>query len=151
MSAAAPRGEREMYRDAEHLLEPLPNAAKEAAAVAGIYGARPLPGEAATEAAVRARIGRADVVHLATHGFLHPVVAMSSGILLAAPSDTGSVASAASPEPSTDNDGVLQAWEIQTQLNLRAELVVLSACETGLGGKVAGEGLVGLTRALQVA
>src|SRR5207245_669260 len=51
----------------------------------------------------------------------------------------------------TRDDGVLQAWEIMTQLKLNAELVVLSACETGKGEKVAGEGVVGLTRALQYA
>src|SRR5207302_10891684 len=58
-----------------------------------------------------------------------------------------------SPQPSTRDDGVLQAWEIagQPALRMHAELVVLSACETGLGAKVAGEGLVGLTRALQIA
>src|SRR5262249_10075063 len=51
----------------------------------------------------------------------------------------------------TNNDGVLQAWEIYSQLKLRAELVVLSACETGRGQIVSGEGLIGLTRALHYA
>ena len=50
-----------------------------------------------------------------------------------------------------DNDGVLQAWEIFSQLRLRAELVVLSACDTALGKNVRGEGIVGLTRAFQYA
>ena len=51
----------------------------------------------------------------------------------------------------TNDDGVLQAWEIYSQLKLKAELVVLSACDTGRGQSVAGEGLIGLTRALQYA
>ena len=53
-------------------------------------------------------------------------------------------------ETTTDDDGYLQAWEI-FRLKLKADVVVLSACETGEGAKVPGEGLVGLTRALQVA
>src|SRR5207249_2398501 len=67
--------------------------------------------------------------------------AMNSGVLLAVPEkDTGN----------TDDDGALEAWEI-VQLRLKADLVVLSACETGRGTAVRGEGLVGLARALQVA
>lgn len=55
------------------------------------------------------------------------------------------------PKPGeTSNDGALQAWEV-ISLQLRANLVVLSACQTGVGSKVAGEGLVGLTRAFQIA
>src|SRR5207249_3796589 len=46
--------------------------------------------------------------------------------------------------------GALQAWEIMN-LNLRAELVVLSACETARGENVRSDGIVGLTRALQIA
>jgi CHAT domain-containing protein len=61
-------------------------------------------------------------------------------------------APAKEPEPGdTDNDGALQAWEIYSQLKLKADLVVLSACETGRGQEVEGEGLVGLSRALQYA
>ena len=52
---------------------------------------------------------------------------------------------------STRSDGVLQAWEILSQLHLRAELVVLSACETGRGQEVRNEGLFGLTSAFQAA
>src|SRR5262249_10513840 len=74
----------------------------------------------------------------------HPMRAMSSGVLLSVPENE--------PESGkTDNDGVLQAWEIYSQLKLNAELVVLSACETGRGQLVRGEGIVGLMRALQYA
>src|SRR5439155_1892488 len=51
----------------------------------------------------------------------------------------------------TKDDGVVQDWEIYSQVTLKAELVVLSACETGRGKNVRGEGIVGLTRALQYA
>ena len=123
----------------------LPNAAAEAAAVARLYGVQPMTGAEAGELSVRSEIEKADLVHLATHGYLRPMRAMSSGLLLAAgPVDRPS----ASP---SDADGALLAWEIQSQLRLKADLVVLSACDTARGAKVKGEGLVGLTRALQVA
>jgi CHAT domain-containing protein/Tfp pilus assembly protein PilF len=120
----------------------LPGTRREAAEVARLYGAKPLLGEAATETAVRRAIAGADVVHLATHGYFHPHRAMASGILLAAPRAQSGGAS---------EDGALQAWEIMSQLKLRAGLVVLAACDTGRGENVRGEGIVGLTRALQYA
>jgi len=49
-----------------------------------------------------------------------------------------------------DQDGFLRLHDIYN-LNLPAELVVLSACETGLGKDVQGEGLVGLTRGFMYA
>jgi CHAT domain-containing protein len=48
-------------------------------------------------------------------------------------------------------NGLLQAWEIFEQMRIDADLVTLSACETGLGKELGGEGLVGLTRAFQYA
>ena len=47
-------------------------------------------------------------------------------------------------------DGLLEAWEI-SQMDLKADLAVLSACETGRGRVSAGEGLIGLTWAFFVA
>jgi CHAT domain-containing protein len=124
--------------------ERLPATRAEAAAIARLYGATPLLAEKATEAAVRQRIGQADMIHLATHGYLHPQRAMSSGVLLAAPEQEPK-------EGEHRSDGFLQAWEIYSELKLKAELVVLSACETGSGQNVQGEGIIGLTRALQYA
>jgi CHAT domain-containing protein/tetratricopeptide (TPR) repeat protein len=122
--------------------EPLPASGEEARRVAALYGCEPLLGEAATESAVRRKLSSASVVHLATHGYFHPHLAMSSGVLLT-PAEGEAGANA------TDNDGALQAWEFGRTLPLHADLVVLSACETGRGEKVRGEGLVGMTRALQ--
>jgi CHAT domain-containing protein len=123
---------------------PLPFAADEARQVAALYGAQPATGEEPTEAWLRQRAATADIIHLATHGYFNPFRAASSGIRLAAPKQVTAYGE-------TDNDGALQAWEVMTQFQLKAQLVVLSACETGVGTKVAGEGLVGLTRAFQVA
>jgi CHAT domain-containing protein/tetratricopeptide (TPR) repeat protein len=123
---------------------PLPYAEEEAKRVAAVYGVAPAVADAPTEAWFRQRAAQADVIHLATHGYFNPFRAASSGVWLAVPERA--------PAPGqTDNDGALQAWEVMTQFKLRADLVVLSACETGLGSRVPGEGLVGLTRAFQVA
>lgn len=123
--------------------EPLPYAEEEAVAVAKIYGVAAATGAEPTEAWFRAHAPQADVIHLATHGYFNPFRPVSSGIRLAVPEQI--------PQSGdTTNDGALQAWEV-FGLSLHAQLVVLSACETGLGAKIPGEGLIGLTRAFQVA
>jgi CHAT domain-containing protein len=76
------------------------------------------------------------VVHFATHGVLHPEHPLLSFLALAGRDSRGRPV-----------DGALYAHEIY-DLDLPAELVVLSACETALGRRVPGEGLVsGLPRA----
>jgi CHAT domain-containing protein len=47
--------------------------------------------------------------------------------------------------------GLLPAWDIVDSMRLDADLVTLSGCETGLGAGDRGEGLVGLSRAFQIA
>ncbi|MBD2043696.1 CHAT domain-containing protein [Microcoleus sp. FACHB-672] len=79
------------------------------------------------------------IIHLATHGLLDPVNPELSGVVLSLINEQGKV-----------QDGFLRLHDI-FNLNLPAELVVLSACQTGLGEEVKGEGLVGLTRGLMYA
>ena len=122
----------------------LPGTGREATKIAALYGAQPLLGELASEKNLRAYIESADVLHLATHGFMHPKYPMTSGVLLTVPTENSGAAD-------TNNDGALQAWEIFSQLHLHAEIAILSACETGLGRSSYSEGVVGLTRALQYA
>jgi CHAT domain-containing protein/tetratricopeptide (TPR) repeat protein len=122
----------------------LPGTEREARSVGAIYGSPALVGVEATEGAVRERISSARVVHLATHGYFHPTIPMASGVLLAAPTGERAVSD-------TREDGILQAFEFSEDLPLRADLVVLSACETGRGQRVPGEGVVGLTRSLAMA
>lgn len=85
----------------------------------------------ATEGQVKSLLGTAGLVHLATHGELSESDPLSSAILLA---------------PGDGEDGRLEVREV-FGLDLHARLVVLSACETGLGQLSRGDELVGLQRA----
>jgi CHAT domain-containing protein/Tfp pilus assembly protein PilF len=78
-------------------------------------------------------------VHFATHGYIDSEKPALSAIVLSLVNERG--------EP---QDGFLKTQEIYN-LNLPAELVVLSACQTGLGKEIKGEGLVGLTRGFMYA
>jgi CHAT domain-containing protein/tetratricopeptide (TPR) repeat protein len=113
-------------------LRPLPFAEKEAQAIAALYSVEPLIGKDATEGAVRGRASGAGILHLAAHGFYNPVAPLSSLIALA---------------PDEANDGWLTVGEVYGLDLSRADLVVLSACQTNLGELSAGDELVGLTRA----
>jgi CHAT domain-containing protein len=84
-------------------------------------------------------LGEYQIVHLATHGLVDPVNPELSGIVLSLFDQQGK-----------SQDGFLRLHDI-FNLNLPVELVVLSACETGLGKEVKGEGLVGLTRGFMYA
>jgi CHAT domain-containing protein/lipopolysaccharide biosynthesis regulator YciM len=79
-------------------------------------------------------LGKYKVLHFATHAFVNSEKPELSGLLLAQDTIGG-------------EDGVLYSGEIYN-LRLNADLVVLSACETGLGKIQKGEGIIGLTRAL---
>jgi tetratricopeptide (TPR) repeat protein len=117
-------------------LDPLPAAQTEARRVAGLLGVRALVGRDATESLVRARLARAPVVHLATHG-------------LAYGSDARARDSFVALAPDSVSDGLLTVDELldDPALTLSADLVVLSACQTGLGNLTEAEGTVGLARA----
>ena len=78
-------------------------------------------------------------VHFATHGLLDSQHPELSGVVLSLVDERGEQV-----------DGFLRLHDI-FNLNLPAELVVLSACETGLGKEIQGEGLVGLTRGFMYA
>ena len=101
----------------------------------------------ATEALIKQQ-AQPSILHIATHGFFEPDgetlnPLLQSGLILAG--------AAAGGQSGPDQDGILTALEV-TGLNLRGtQLVVLSACETGLGELAAGEGVYGLRRALVLA
>lgn len=109
-------------------LKPLPGAEREAIAIAPLLNTQAITGSDGTKAVIVERMPQARIIHLATHGLLDNVRGLGSAIALA---------------PS-NNDDLLTAEEI-LDLNLNAELVVLSACDTGQG-RLTGDGVIGLSR-----
>jgi len=79
-------------------------------------------------------LGRYRIVHFATHGLINSEQPELSGLVLSLVDENGNL-----------QDGFLRMHEI-FNLQLPAELVVLSACQTALGQEIKGEGLIGLTR-----
>lgn len=143
-------------------LSPLIGAEEEAKAIARLFKTSPMLNDKATEIAVVERMPKAKIVHLATHGLLgndDSTSEMNSnrsgtvrnnqlnrsnarrlelGAIALAPTDT-----------SEAGDGLLTYDEI-INLKLNAELVVLSACDTGRGD-ITGDGVIGLSRSFIVA
>jgi tetratricopeptide (TPR) repeat protein len=108
-----------------------------------------LLGAQATETAFQrlARSGdlkRYRFIHLATHGKTNPDAAMSAALLLAPDPDRSADPTA------TETDGRITAQQIVNTWDLDADLVVLSACESGVGRYAGGEGYLGFTQALFV-
>jgi CHAT domain-containing protein len=93
----------------------------------------------ATKANFKKEIGHYRYVHIATHGISNDEYPALSGLVFA-PSAVDST----STDPDK-NQGMLFTGEIY-DLNLNANLVVLSACESGTGKLIRGEGLMSLTR-----
>jgi CHAT domain-containing protein len=80
----------------------------------------------------------APIIHLATHGLLEYGEPTESGIR--------DVPGAIALAPTDDQDGLLTSTEILNELSMNADLVVLSACDTGRG-EITGDGVNGLARA----
>jgi CHAT domain-containing protein len=120
-------------------LDPLPEAEQEVKALGRLYGAarsKVYIGAEAREDRVKTEAAGAKILHFATHGILNNASPMYSHLALA---DGGAA-----------EDGLLEAWELM-QLDLHADLAVLSACETARGRIGAGEGMVGLSWAMFMA
>ena len=112
-------------------LSPLPGAEAEAIAIAPLLNTQAITGAQGTKAESVQKMPQASIIHLATHGLLDDVRGLGSAIALA---------------PSGSDDGLLIAEEI-FDMKLQANLVVLSACNTGFG-RITGDGVIGLSRAL---
>jgi CHAT domain-containing protein len=122
-------------------LGPLPEAERQVRLIGALYGpdrSSTYLGGDASEHRFKAEAPRRSVLHLATHGVLEESSPLYSHVVL-------------SPGPDgSPDDGLLEAWEV-LDLKLDADLVVLSACETGRGRIAPGEGIVGTMWAFFVA
>jgi CHAT domain-containing protein len=94
---------------------------------------------------------RFDILHLATHAVVRDDEPLESWLLLAGAQATPGIAASSSESAARGErcDGRWTAREIASE-SLSARLVVLSACNTGLG-RITGDGVVGLSRAFLVA
>lgn len=108
----------------------LPAARREAETIAAVVpqSAKLLDFEASRAFALSGGLAQYPVLHFATHGFLHPQNPALSGLLLSQVNEQGQPV-----------NGLLLNREI-SQLHLTAELVVLSACETGVNANPSGQG-----------
>ncbi len=137
------------YETREPRLPPLPSSRREVQGIAEIYGSREATvylGENSTEERFKALGSQIRYVHLATHAVIDDRLPLNSGIVLTLPED-----SPGDRDRDHQDNGFLQAWEIFESVRFDAELVVLSACGSGLGEERGGEGLISLTRAFQYA
>ena len=120
-------------------LTQLDGAEREAKIIAKKLETKAMIGGQATESAIVKKMSSAKLIHFATHGLLDSINAIGS---------PGAIAFT----PDGKNDGFLTTSEIMEKFGLsgtqklQADLVVLSACDTGRGD-IRGEGVIGLSRA----
>ena len=152
----------------EQFFRPIPGAAQEADAIAGILrGASPLKAGQATEQVIK-NANSPGILHLATHGFFltdqtqpRRAHSLMSADRLARPDvaiekenpllRSGLAFAGANRLRSGGEDGILTALEASGLSLSGTKLVVLSACDTGLGQVENGEGVYGLRRAFALA
>ncbi len=155
-------------------LAPLPGTRKEIETIASMLKSKQMPVKtylesAAKEEVFKSSIQSPEILHIATHGFFLTDInqqkqdnvfgisidkAAENPLLRAGLMFTHAARvmdNVDSKEVSTSNDGILTAYEAMLMDLTDTEMVILSACETGLGEIKAGEGVYGLQRAFQVA
>lgn len=122
-----------------HIFSSLPETEKEVDDISRLYENNGHPAKVfkrslATEEVLKSNeMSSFGVVHIASHGFINENNPKLSGIIFWL------------GETDNTEDGILYSSEVYN-LNLNADLVVLSACESGLGKVAKGEGMIGLTR-----
>ena len=121
-------------------LQPLPYARDEAKQIADLLNTQAIIGDKATEPKIQQALSSARLIHLATHGFFNETNPLEGSLALA-PATNDSLG--------PGGDGFLTAREILDS-QLSADLVVLSACDTGRG-RITGDGVVGLSRSFLAA
>jgi CHAT domain-containing protein len=102
--------------------------------------------ESSTETNFRSIAGRSRIIHMATHSKVNADNPLFSALYM----HTGSDADTTDNLPLNQSDGVIYAYEL-FDLNLNADLIFLSSCESGTGGYLEGTGILGFSRAFSYA
>lgn len=130
---------------------PLPHAREEAWEVAGLFATQPYLGQAVRKSLVKQKLEaegeEIDILHFACHGYFHRYQALKSGILMAPELDA---------EEPPESESTLHGLPVQRYLTaeeffgieMRADLVTLSICESGVNDIRPGDELFGFMRAL---
>ncbi|MBR8830785.1 MAG: hypothetical protein N5P05_001021 [Chroococcopsis gigantea SAG 12.99] len=126
-------------------LPPLPGAEQEARSIANLLNTQAILGAQASKANILPKMQNSDIVHLATHGLLDVDADGTLNTRYAGYRVGGAIALA----PQGQDKGLLTVDEI-INLKLKADLVVLSACDTA-AGKIVGDGVIGLSRSFLAA
>lgn len=124
-------GDPDASGDPDWIFPRLPGAAAEARSAAVRFGTEPVLGDDATIAEVTGRLASSAYIHIAAHGLSDPQDPIDGSFLAL-------------------SDGRLTARHIQAMRLGRSPIVVLSACQTGLGGAL-DAGIIGLARAFMLA
>lgn len=111
-------------------IKPLPYALKEATALSEMFGSPALSGKEATETHLKQYAKDYRVLHFATHGIINNEFPLFSSLAFLV---------------DKQNDGLLYTHELYN-MQLNAEMVTLSACNSGLGALHRGEGVMSIAR-----
>ncbi|MEM6265147.1 MAG: CHAT domain-containing tetratricopeptide repeat protein [Bacteroidota bacterium] len=136
--ADAQRGSPEGWNQKLQALPPLAFNQPEVSGIQALLGGESYVGNSATEAAFKEQAGNFRILHLAMHALVDDAYPLYSGLVFS--------------QQATDSmdDGMLHAYELYN-LPLNADLVVLSACNTGVGKLARGEGILSMARAFRYA
>ncbi|UZR95829.1 CHAT domain-containing protein [Chondrinema litorale] len=118
-------------------LEVLPGALNEVNNIASIFGGETKTGQEATESNFKALAQNAEILHLATHTIIDDENPMYSKLVFSSENDP-------------KEDGLLYTYEL-FNMHLKANLVCLSACNTGTGKYYKGEGVISLANGFMYA
>lgn len=143
-----------------HVWTPLPDTASQINSVRDIlnqnnWNVQVFVQDTATKSLIVAGARHPRVLHFATHGYF-PEDAGSSGQIVSSLTDiamlkSGLVLAGANSPAAKPGDALLSSYEISSLDLSGTELVVLSACDTGLGDTLSGGEIFGLRRAFQIA